>query len=207
MVLVDDYTLEVYQNTTSFFAFHYINSVPILPRHIWEEVGPNWQDFDPVTEGKLIGLGPWKFVKYVPGEYVHLVANEKYWKFPDRFYQGLSVSEIQQANEITALKIQLEEALIAGEEAAETLSELGTQLSSLEESTRQLLEASAEDINSLETEISTLTSALQTETAELESKVSRLEAGLSSASNIGYASIGIAVIVGIVAIFMSRRSI
>jgi len=207
MVLVDDYTLEVYQNTTSFFAFHYINGVPILPRHIWEEVGPNWQDFDPVAEGKLIGLGPWKFVKYVPGEYVHLVANEKYWKFPDRFYQGLSVSDIQQANEITALKMQLEEALIASEEAAETLSELGTQLSSLEESTRQLLEASAEDINSLETEISTLTSALQTETADLESKVSRLEAGLSSASNIGYASIGIAVIMGIVAIFMSRRSV
>ncbi|MCK4696969.1 MAG: hypothetical protein KAT53_01540, partial [Dehalococcoidia bacterium] len=71
LVLVDDYTLEVYQNTTSFFAFHYIN-IPVLPKHIWEDVGADWQDYDPVAEGELIGLGPWKFVDYVAGEYVHL---------------------------------------------------------------------------------------------------------------------------------------
>ena len=98
-----------------------------------------------VEEGEMVGLGPWKFVKYVPGEYVHLVANEKYWKFPDRFYQGLSVSDIQQSAEITSLKKQLEEAVLAGEVAAETIGELGAQLTSLEESTRQLLEASADD--------------------------------------------------------------
>jgi peptide/nickel transport system substrate-binding protein len=209
LVLVDDYTLEVYQNTTSYFAFHYIGkgSPPILPKHIWEKVGANWQDYDPVAEGEVVGLGPWKFVKYVPGEYVHLVANEKYWLFPDRFYQGLSVSDIQQSAEITSLKKQLEETVLAGEVAAETISELGAQLTSLEESTRQLLEASADDIDSLETQISTLTTAIQTETVDLETKVSRLEAGLSSASNIGYASIGIAVIMGVIAIFMSRRSV
>jgi ABC-type transport system substrate-binding protein len=207
LVLVDDYTLEVYQNTTSYFAFHYLNGVPVLPKHIWENVGADWQDYDPVAEGELVGLGPWKFVKYVPGEYVHLVANEKYWNFPDRFYQGLSVSDIQQSAEITSLKKQLEETVLAGEVAAKTIGELGAQLTSLEESTRQLLEASADDIDSLETQISTLTTAIQTETVDLETKVSRLEAGLSSASNIGYASIGIAVIMGVIAIFMSRRSV
>jgi len=91
LVLVNDYTLEVYQNTTSYFAFHYIN-IPVLPKHIWEDVGADWQDYDPVAEGKLVGLGPWKFVDYVPDDYVYLVANEDYWKFPGR--AQLQVREI-----------------------------------------------------------------------------------------------------------------
>jgi len=158
--LVDDYTLEVYQNTTSYFAFHYINSVPVLPKHIWEDVGANWQDYDPVKEGTLIGLGPWKFVEYVPGEYVHLVANEEYFKDP---------TIAKQAKEIASLEELLAKTAIASE---------GT----------------ARDIASLNAELATL-----------ESKISSLEAGLSNASTIGYASIAIAILVGVVAIYMSRR--
>ena len=203
-VLVDDYTLEVYQNTTSYFAFHYIN-VPVLPKHIWENVGSNWQDYDPVAAGELVGLGPWKFVKYVPGEYVHLVANEKYWEFPDRFYQGPSSSEIQQAKEISSLETKLAEldVILAAErtKAAEDISSLGSKLTTFEASTQQLLEASATDIGSLNSEISSLESQI----SSLESQITSLEAGLSSASNIGYASIGVAVILGVVAIFLSRK--
>ncbi len=179
----DDYTLEVYQNTTSYFAFHYIN-MPILPEHIWSEVGDGWQDYDPVAEGGLIGLGPWKFVDYVPGEYVHLVANREYFRDPS----------ILQAQEISALEEQLEAASEASEEAASEIASMRAQLTDLQTSLNQQLEDNSAQISALESQIS-----------ELETDVNTLESGLTSASNIGYASIAIAVIVGAVAIYMARR--
>jgi ABC-type transport system substrate-binding protein len=185
LVLVDDYTLEVYQNTTSFFAFHYLNGVPVLPQHIWEDVGAGWQDYDPVAEGELIGLGPWKFVEYVPGEYVHLVANRDYFKDP-------TVLIMEQ--EIESLEEQLSGAVAAGEEAASDIASLSSQITRLETTTTEMLENNAADIEALESQISTL-----------ESEISTLEGGLTSASNIGYASIVIAILVGAVAIFMARR--
>ncbi len=214
LVLVDDYTLEVYQNTTSYFAFHYIN-IPILPKHIWEDVGANWQDYDPVAEGELVGLGPWKFVDYVAGEYVHLVANEDYWKFPDRFYQGLSMAEIEQAKSLSMLRAQLESANAATLVQAESISELSSQFNDFQASALGLIESSvdniadlADSIDTLDTNIGTLDTeigSLNSDISGLESQTSDLQAGLSSASNIGYASIAIAVIIGAVAIFMARR--
>jgi ABC-type transport system substrate-binding protein len=184
--LVDDYTLEVYQNTTSYFAFHYIN-IPILPEHIWEDVGEGWQDYDPVADKELVGLGPWKFVEYVPGEYVHLVANRDYFLDP----------AVLKEQEIRALEEQLEEAAAAGEAAATDIAGLRTQLNDLRTETDAQdaqLEDNAAEISVLETQI-----------AALESEVETLQGGLTSASNIGYASIAIAVIVGAIAIFMARR--
>ena len=191
LVLVDDYTLEIYQNTTSYFAFHYINGPPILPQHIWEDVGAGWQDYDPVAEGELIGLGPWKFVEYVPGEYVHLVANRDYFKDPT----------VLMEQEIETLEEQLSGAVEAGEEAASDIAGLSSQIARLEDDTIDMLEDNAADIDALETQISTL----ESEVTALESDISTLEGGLTSASNIGYASIVIAVLVGAVAIFMARR--
>jgi len=191
LVLVDDYTLEVYQNTSSYFAFHYIN-VNIMPQHIWEDVGADWQDYDPAKEGTLIGSGPWKFVEYVPGEYVSLVANEDYFKFPTIRKQAL---------EIDALQEQLALAALAGEEAVAGIAALSAQLSTLESNTHALLEASADDIGSLTSEVSSLLSDI----SGMETDISSLRSGLSSASNIGYASIGIAILVGAIAIFMSRK--
>jgi len=161
MVLVDDYTLEIYQNTTSFFAFHYLNGVVILPKHIWEDVGADWRDFDPVAEGKLVGLGPWKFEEYVPGEYVHLSAYDGYFKYPE-VRGGIRLIR-EQAKELVSLESQ---------------------------------------ITSMETSIT----SLETGIADLESQVTKLQSGLSGASNMGYASIGIAIVVGAIAIFMSRKS-
>ena len=192
LVLVDDYTLEVYQNTSSYFAFHYLNGVPVLPKHIWEDVGADWQDYDPVAEGTLIGTGPWKFVEYVPGEYVSMVANEDYYKFPTIRRQALEIASLEQS---------LAEATLAGEEAAAGITALSAQLSTLESNTLSLLEASADDIGSLSSEVSSLLSDI----SGLETDISSLRSGLSSASNIGYASIGIAILVGAIAIFMSRR--
>jgi len=174
IVLVDDYTLEVYQNTTSYFAFHYLNGPPVLPKHIWEDVGAGWQDYDPVAEGGLIGLGPWKFVEYVPGEYVHLVANGDYFKDP---------TTAKHAQEIALLEEQLAQATLTGEETAEDIAALSEQIN----------------------ELTTATNLLESQISSLETEVSNLEGGLTSASNIGYASIAIAVVVGAVAIYMARR--
>ena len=179
----DDYTLEIYQNTTSYFAFHYIN-IPILPEHIWEDVGENWQDYDPVAEDELVGLGPWKFVEYVPGEYVHLVANRDYFMDPT----------VLKEQEILALEEQLGEAAAAGEAAATDIASLRNQLTDLRTATDSQLEENQAEIAALETQV-----------AALEGEVETLQGGLTSASNIGYASIAIAVIVGAVAIFMARR--
>ena len=191
IVLVDDYTLEVYQNTTSLFAFHYLNGVPVLPQHIWEDVGAGWQDYDPVAEGELIGLGPWKFVEYVPGEYVQLVANRDYFMDPT----------VLMEQEIESLEEQLSEAATAGEEAASDIAGLSSQITQLEASTIDMLEDTSAEIQALESQISTL----ESEVTSLGSEVSTLEGGLTSASNIGYASIVIAVLVGAVAIYMARR--
>ncbi len=71
-----------------------------------------------------------------------------------------------------------------------------------------MLEASAEDIDALSEDMGTLQtqlSSLSSEVSGLDSKATQLEAGLSSASNIGYASIALAVIIGAVAVFLSRR--
>jgi ABC-type transport system substrate-binding protein len=181
--VVDDYTLEVYQNTTSYFAFHYIN-IPILPEHIWENVGANWQDYDPVAENELIGLGPWKFVEYEPGEYVQLVANRDYFMDPT----------VLMEQEIASLEEELSEATEASQQASKDIQALSTQISELETNTVTKLEENAAEIEALESKISSL-----------ESEVTTLEGGLTSASNIGYASIVIALIVGAVAVYMARR--
>jgi len=207
VVQVDDYTVEVYQNTTSYFAFHYIN-IPVLPKHIWEDVGAGWQDYDPVAEGELVGLGPWKFVKYVAGEYVHLVANEAYWKFPDRFYQGLSDSDIQQAQEISALKAQLEAATTASESAQEDIATLSGQLLELQASTVSLLEQNSDDINSLESGVDTISTqieALKNDIEGYEAEVTTLQSGISNASTMGYVGIGLAIVAVAVAYFLSKK--
>jgi ABC-type transport system substrate-binding protein len=191
MELVDDYTLEVYQNTTSYFAFHYLNIDCLLPKHIWEDVGAGWQDYDPAAEGTLIGLGPWKFVEYVPGEYVHFVANRDYFMHPTVLLE----------QEVSSLEKQLDEAAKAGEEAAKDIAGLSSQISQLQESTLSALTESADEIKSLESQISTL----ENEITSLETEVSTLQGGLTSASNIGYASIVIAIVVGAIAVFMARR--
>jgi ABC-type transport system substrate-binding protein len=164
----------VYQNTTSYFAFHYLNGPPVLPKHIWEDVGAGWQDYDPVAEGTLIGLGPWKFLEYVPGEYVHLVANDDYFKASTVAKQGRMISSLEE---------ELEQATMAGEETARDIATLSEQIN----------------------ELTTTTSQLESQVSSLETEVSNLEGGLTSASNIGYASIAIAVIVGAVAVYMARR--
>ena len=70
-----------YLNTTSYFALHWLGSMPMIPKHIWEKVAPaDWKTYDPLREGTLIGTGPFKFVERKAGEYVLLKANSEYFR-------------------------------------------------------------------------------------------------------------------------------
>ena len=70
-----------YLNTTSYFALHWLGSMPIIPKHVWEKVTPaDWKTYDPLREGTLIGTGPFRFVERKAGEYVLLRANSEYFR-------------------------------------------------------------------------------------------------------------------------------
>jgi len=75
----DDYTVKVYLNTTSAISIHNIGvMLYILPKHLWENV-TDPLEFEPEHP---IGSGPFKFVEWYKGEYIKLVCNEDYFKFP-----------------------------------------------------------------------------------------------------------------------------
>ncbi|MGB9622851.1 MAG: ABC transporter substrate-binding protein, partial [Candidatus Bathyarchaeia archaeon] len=64
------YVAEAYLNTTSYWALHWLGAnIPIIPKHIWEKITDSVH-YQPITEGTLIGSGPYKFKEYKPGEYV-----------------------------------------------------------------------------------------------------------------------------------------
>lgn len=90
--VLDDYTIAVYINGTS-WAYLYDLNVVIVPMHIWgnetllEEHG-GWEAWDPskvehpTVEGLtcLIGTGPFIFKERQLGEYILLTWNLRYWK-------------------------------------------------------------------------------------------------------------------------------
>lgn len=48
--------------------------IPIVPKHIWQDV----EDPGKFEDNQFIGTGPFKFADRISGQYVKLVANEKY---------------------------------------------------------------------------------------------------------------------------------
>jgi ABC-type transport system substrate-binding protein len=73
----DDYTVVVYSNASGLFEFHKLNLDWILPKHIWNA---HWDDvLTWVPEGSdLIGSGPFKWNDWIAGEYIELVAYDKW---------------------------------------------------------------------------------------------------------------------------------
>ena len=80
----NDYEVVVYMNVMSYFALHWIGGLPIIPKHIFENI-PDPHGFTPGSEGvnpdTLIGTGPWKFVSYSTGVSAALTANRE-WFMP-----------------------------------------------------------------------------------------------------------------------------
>ncbi len=54
-------------------------AIPILPRHIWEEVKPDEAQSWYVSKPPIVGSGPYQVVKVKKGGYVRMVRNPDYW--------------------------------------------------------------------------------------------------------------------------------
>jgi ABC-type transport system substrate-binding protein len=75
-------TAIAYLNTTSYWALHWMGeNIPIMPKHIWQDI-TDPVHYQPISEGKLIGSGFYKFKEYKPGEYVVVEANPNYFMRP-----------------------------------------------------------------------------------------------------------------------------
>jgi peptide/nickel transport system substrate-binding protein len=78
----DKLTAIAYMNTTSFWALHWVGTnIPIIPKHIWKNIGDS-VTYQPISEGNLIGSGPYMFKEYKPGEYLIVTANPNYFLKP-----------------------------------------------------------------------------------------------------------------------------
>ena len=72
---------------TSYWNLHNIGGLPILPKHILDNV-KDWNVWQPAREKhpdnpeltQLIGTGPFVFSEYRAGDFVHFKKNENFWK-------------------------------------------------------------------------------------------------------------------------------
>jgi ABC-type transport system substrate-binding protein len=92
----DDYIVVITIKSRSFFSFLDVSSVPIVPEHIWRDVGDKWRTFVPSEEKhstvagltKEIGTGPFILTDFKAGEYWRMEWNQQYFKrHPDKAFQ------------------------------------------------------------------------------------------------------------------------
>ncbi len=72
--VIDKYTVRVYLKEPYAWFLYDLADMPILPKHVWENIPWN------TTNPPLIGSGPYKWSKRVTGEYIELVKFENYWR-------------------------------------------------------------------------------------------------------------------------------
>jgi len=81
---IDEMTVE-FILPLPFAPLLYSLSAPIFPKHVVEEAveSGKFMEFWTVSTPpeKLIGTGPYRLVKYLPGQYLIYERNKRYWKF------------------------------------------------------------------------------------------------------------------------------
>ncbi|MDR1874984.1 MAG: ABC transporter substrate-binding protein [Synergistaceae bacterium] len=85
--VVAENRVRIVMANTSFWHLHNIGGMPLLPRHVLENV-QDWRAWQPTlqphtaTDGtamtELVGTGPFTFRESRTGEYVHMTRNERY---------------------------------------------------------------------------------------------------------------------------------
>jgi ABC-type transport system substrate-binding protein len=80
------YTLVVEFNTESYWHLHRVAYKPILPKHIFEEIGvDNWNTWWPTPpEDEMVTSGPFNVSEYIEGEFIELTRNENYFYRAER---------------------------------------------------------------------------------------------------------------------------
>jgi ABC-type oligopeptide transport system substrate-binding subunit len=75
------YSLVVEFNTESYWHLHSIAYKPVLPMHIFEDIGlENWNLWNPIPpDDEMILSGPFNVSDYVAGEFVELSRNINYF--------------------------------------------------------------------------------------------------------------------------------
>jgi ABC-type transport system substrate-binding protein len=78
----DWWTVEVYFKVKSIFALHWVGSVPIIPKHIWQNIAPgvSREQGEYETTGRLTGSGPFKLKARTLGESITLEDNPAYFR-------------------------------------------------------------------------------------------------------------------------------
>lgn len=78
--VIDPNTISI--TTTNKYSSGLLNfgaGIQIIPKHIWEKVGPKNAATATDVLRNPIGTGPFKMSKFVPDQYVELSANDNYW--------------------------------------------------------------------------------------------------------------------------------
>jgi len=80
------YTLIVEFNTESFWHLHTVGYKPILPKHVFEDIGSaNWNLWNPIPPSDtMVTSGPFNVSEYVAGEFTELTYNPNYFFGPER---------------------------------------------------------------------------------------------------------------------------
>lgn len=78
--VVDPNTISITtENINANALLNYGFSIRIIPKHIWEKIGAKAASEDVEALRSPVGTGPFKMSKFIPDQYVELVANDNYW--------------------------------------------------------------------------------------------------------------------------------
>lgn len=75
---IDDYTVR-FELSEPNAAFLFNTYLGILPSHILGKVKPEDLEKDPYVDAPKVTSGPYDFVKFEPGQYIHLKKKADYW--------------------------------------------------------------------------------------------------------------------------------
>ncbi|EFC91879.1 extracellular solute-binding protein family 5 [Dethiosulfovibrio peptidovorans DSM 11002] len=76
----DESTLTVTMDSISYWHFHHIAGLPVLPAKVLRKID-DWKSWQPMEDGGLIGSGPFVLKEYRPGEFVRFSSNEHYRRY------------------------------------------------------------------------------------------------------------------------------
>lgn len=78
IVVIDDHTVRI-DLTSPDSSFLHNTNLGILPRHVLEDVAPEDLGSHPYANAPTVTSGPYDFVEYREGQFIHLSRKEDYW--------------------------------------------------------------------------------------------------------------------------------